>query len=87
LGALVSHHVASDTMVQLICNNGAKWITVGMIISALGRSILVFWLILGFLLQWLVTVISLRLQSESNRSIALQAVLSSFKRALRFCSC
>jgi len=31
-----SHHVASDTMVQLIGNNGAKWITVGMIISALG---------------------------------------------------
>jgi len=31
-----SHHVASDTMVLLIGNNGAKWITVGMIISALG---------------------------------------------------
>jgi APA family basic amino acid/polyamine antiporter len=31
-----SHHVASDTMVQLIGSNGAKWITVGMIISALG---------------------------------------------------
>jgi APA family basic amino acid/polyamine antiporter len=34
--AAQSHHVASDTMVQLIGNNGAKWITVGMIISALG---------------------------------------------------
>jgi APA family basic amino acid/polyamine antiporter len=31
-----SHHVASDTMLQLIGSNGAKWITVGMIISALG---------------------------------------------------
>lgn len=31
-----SHHVASDTMVLLIGNNGAKWITIGMIISALG---------------------------------------------------
>jgi APA family basic amino acid/polyamine antiporter len=31
-----SHYVASDAMAQLIGNNGAKWITIAMILSAFG---------------------------------------------------
>jgi len=82
-----SHHVASDTMVQLIGNNGAKWITVGMIISALGA------LHSNFLAYPRVPFAMARdgyffaFAKRVQPSIALQAVQSSFKRALRFCSC